>query len=359
MSSRRSESPDHRRQNRLLACLALVGAVVVLVAVMFVPSQIATLSTSTDQGPSAGSGSNPFSPGGSFALVSPAFRTSATTASLSTDTTAPSCGGSTVVVSNGITWGCSFDTEFSGTSLDTTEWTPVTTASSGYTSGKTACFENSPNNVSVGNGYLSLTARKEAAPFTCTDPLGSFTTQYTSGTITSFNMFEQTYGRFEVSAKVPTATIAGLQSSLWLYPQTMTYGPWPASGEIDLAEVYSRYADRAIPYIHYYYNGWTTNHTTNTNVVTNNNCFINTGQFNDYVVEWTPTTITMIYNGKTCLIDHWKPRAPEVAPEPFNEPFFINLTQALGVGTNTFNARTTPLPATTEIQYVRVWQMQP
>jgi hypothetical protein len=44
------------------------------------------------------------------------------------------------------------------------------------------------------------------------------------------------------------------------------------------------------------------------------------------------------------------------APAPFDQPFFIALTQALGVGTNSFNPATTPLPATTSIDYVRVWK---
>jgi hypothetical protein len=56
------------------------------------------------------------------------------------------------------------------------------------------------------------------------------------------------------------------------------------------------------------------------------------------------------------LVDHWNPSSPETQPEPFNQPFFINLTQALGIGTNNFIPGVTPLPATTEIQYVRVWQ---
>ena len=73
-------------------------------------------------------------------------------------------------MADGSTWTCSFDTEFTGTSLNPSQWIPITTAASGYTSGAVACFVNSPNNISVGNGYLSLTARKEAAPFSCNTP---------------------------------------------------------------------------------------------------------------------------------------------------------------------------------------------
>ncbi len=218
--------------------------------------------------------------------------------------TGDSCGGQPTLVSDGSTWTCSFDSEFTGTSLDTKQWTPITTAGSGYISGLTACFMNSPNNISVGDGYLSLTARQEAAPFFCNMPVGGFATQYTSGTISTYGLFSQTYGRFDIRAKIPPATIAGLQSSLWLVPQALT----PPS-EIDIAEMYSEYPTLAIPTIHYSYDPATTNARTNTNMVTNYSCTIDPAVFNDYVVEWTPTTITMLYNGKTCLVDNWiRPR---------------------------------------------------
>jgi beta-glucanase (GH16 family) len=137
----------------------------------------------------------------------------------------------------------------------------------------------------------------------------------------------------------------------------MKFGAWPASGEIDIAETYSEYPKLAIPYIHYNYTYGTADTSTHTNIVTNDACTIDPNVFNDYVVEWTPSSITMIYNGTTCLIDHWVPQFPESNPQPFNQPFFINLTQALGLATNNFNPATTPLPATSEIKYVRAWAL--
>ncbi len=66
--------------------------------------------------------------------------------------------------------------------------------------------------------------------------------------------------------------------------------------------------------------------------------------------------MTILYDGKTCLVDRWDPAAPLVAPEPFDQPFFLALTQALGVNTNAFEPGITPLPATTQIDWVRVWK---
>ncbi len=264
----------------------------------------------------------------------------------------PSCGDRPTLVADGTTWRCTFDSEFNGTSLDTNEWTPVETATSGYTSGEMACFVNSPKNISVRNGYLSLTARKLAAPFTCDDPLGNFRTLYTSGYVTTSRLYTQTLGRVEVLAKVPASEIAGLQSSFWLYPQSGT------AGEMDIAETYSNEPGLAIPYFHYLPNLMDMSAATDTNMVTSDSCTIRPNRFNDFVLEWSSTTISVIYNGATCMIDHFDEflGAPGA---PFNQPMFINLTQALGIGSNNFDPATTPLPATTEIKYVRAWQAEP
>jgi beta-glucanase (GH16 family) len=104
---------------------------------------------------------------------------------------APSCGGTTITKSTGGTWQCTFDDEFGGSALDTSKWIAQQTANSGFTSGLTACFVASRNNISVSNGTLNLTARKEAAPFTCTDPFGNFTTRYTSGMVSTYGRFGQ------------------------------------------------------------------------------------------------------------------------------------------------------------------------
>jgi hypothetical protein len=51
-------------------------------------------------------------------------------------------------------------------------------------------------------------------------------------------------------------------------------------------------------------------------------------------------------------------RRPSPTSPAWSHPFFVVLTQALGVeGTgNAFQPGVTPLPATTEVDWVRVWQ---
>jgi beta-glucanase (GH16 family) len=274
-------------------------------------------------------------------------------------TTSTGCGNEALPAkTGGGTWTCSFDDEFDSTtgdasSLNTNWWAPQVSATSGFLTGQYpyyACYVNSPNNISVSGGALHLTARHESTPVNC----GGYMDSYTSGMVSTYQRFSQTYGRFEVRAQLPPTTAAGLQETLWLWPNNDTlYGSWPASGEVDFSEFYSQYSNLDVPYIHYDYN--TTNSATNTNVVTAYTCQINLSQYNSYAVVWQPGRFQITVNGTTCLTDNYAPDNVS-SPAPFNQPFFIALTQALGVGTNAYNPSTTPLPATTSVDYVRVWK---
>jgi beta-glucanase (GH16 family) len=277
------------------------------------------------------------------------FTSSAGAPAGATDADSPSCGP-TLYKSSGEAWECTFDDEFSGTALDTTKWTPMVTARGGYHNGP-ECYVDDPDNISESDGTLNLTAREVSERFYCRkNAISGWNTTYTAGSVTTGSHFSQTYGRFEVRAKLPGAVVQGLQTSFWLWPVNATkYGPlWPQSGEIDIAEIYTKYPTLAIPYIHYVSVLPDPN-------VTNNDFAIDPNEFHDYVAEWTPSSITIQIDGSTVLVDNWHP-VGAIKPAPFNQPFMVQLTQALGIRGNAFDARTTPLPATTQIDYVRVWK---
>jgi len=260
------------------------------------------------------------------------------------------CGGVALVKSTGSAWSCTFDDEFDGTGLDRAKWSSAGTAETGLTAGG-GCFVDAPDTIAVGGGVLSLSVRKEAAPFTCHSPKGDFTTQFAAGQLSTSGHFAQAYGRFAVRAKFPATTIAGLQSSLWLWPQNAFAAG--VSGEIDIAEEYSQYADRAIPYLHYLYDPRTTNLGTGLNVPTNVNCLVrDVNAFHEYAVEWSPGTLRILFDGRTCLLDRYL----SLGKSPFDQPFFVALTQTLGIQTNAYQPGRTPLPATMQVDWVRVWK---
>lgn len=296
--------------------------------------------------------------GASSASARPTTSTSPTQPTTST-TSSRSCGGEVLPPKpSGGSWTCSFDDEFDASTgdagaLDSSVWTPQLTAASGYTTGQYpyyVCYVNSPNNISVSGGALHLTVRREAAPVNC----GGYPAYFTGGMVTTARSFSQTYGRFEVRAQLPAATAAGLQETLWLWPVNDTlYGSWPGSGEVDFSEFYSEYPNLDVPYIHYDYSF--TNPAAHINTVTAYSCQIDPGRYNDYAVTWSPGSFTITVNGSVCLTDDYLPSNVQ-SPAPFNQPFFIALTQALGIGTNAYSPSITPLPATTSIDYVRAWK---
>jgi beta-glucanase (GH16 family) len=263
-------------------------------------------------------------------------------------TKGPSCGAK-VTKDDGKPWTCTFADEFDGSSLDAGKWVPQTTAS-GAPSMAGDCWVDDPANISVASGTLRLTSRREAEPFTCPSPLfGDYTTQYTSGSVSTRGTFDQAFGRWEIRAKFPDATVTGSHSALWLYPTYASYGPWPRSGEIDIAEYYTTYPDRVIPFIHY-------DEAVDDGSYTNTRCMVaDPWTFHTYAMVWTSQRITISIDGATC-VDHVIDAAdPLTGAAPFDQPFVTYLTQSRGVGPNAFGAGATPQPRTPAIDWVDVW----
>ena len=77
---------------------------------------------------------------------------------------------------------------------DNTKWTyDLGTGSNGWGNGESQSYTDDPENVIVEDGSLKITAIKEGA-------------NYTSARIKSQGLYEFTYGRVEVRAKLPACT---------------------------------------------------------------------------------------------------------------------------------------------------------
>ena len=246
-------------------------------------------------------------------------------------------------------WTCRFVEHFDGTSLDRASWNVHRGSNNASPAGQQfVCALDDSDNIGVRRGKLLLTVRREAAPFDCEDDRlqEPFQAEYSAATISQFERLDVTFARFEVRAKLPTAKVPGIHSAIWMYPELESYGLWPRSGEIDIAEFYSRYPDRAIPFLHYVRDPG--------DPITNNFCKINTRMFHKFIVEWTPGLITVKYDYKTCLTHRINPADPLSGSAPFDRPFHLILTQTLGIGQNPFSPQT-PLPQTMEVDWVKIW----
>ena len=167
----------------------------------------------------------------------------ATAAPASADSTASTTSlPSSVASGYKMTW----HDEFDGNKLDTTKW--------GYQYG---CFDpaqrsqvnytDSPENVSVQDGYLNLTARYSPTktkwdgtqiPRTCKDGSTVYDAPFTSGMITTKTkdgkvLYAAPGTGFYVEARIKLPTARSSWSSFWA---TGTKGGWPGNGEIDVFE---------------------------------------------------------------------------------------------------------------------------
>ena len=241
-------------------------------------------------------------------------------------------------------WECTFADNFDGTSLDRTKWVPQTNiATGGSLRSDRSCHVDNPANVAVGGGNLKMTVRKASPAVTCQGKRAN----YTSGQVTTYRLFSQQYGRFEARMKsqFTNGPIGGLHEAFWLWPDDRySTGMWPAAGEIDIAELYSRFNWLVVPYLHY---TWNDNGGAKQGVNTAN-CPAARGTYNTYTLTWTATTLRIDVNGQTCLVN-------TSGDQAFKKRYIAAFTQGLGVGANRLRWNT-PIPATLNVDYLRVWR---
>jgi hypothetical protein len=82
----------------------------------------------------------------------------------------------------------------------------------------------------------------------------------------------------------------------------------------------------------------------------------NPRNYHTYTAEWTPGRIVISYDDVPCLVHQIRAASPLTGSAPFDQPFYLILSQALGIGQNPFDPATTPLPQTMTVDRVRVWQ---
>ena len=109
-------------------------------------------------------------------------------------------------------------------SFNTTAW-EYEVGNGGWGNGESQYYTNRNENVSVSNGNLQITARKENYG-------GS---AYTSGRIRSYNKVSMRYGKIEARIKCPWGAI-GVWPAFWMMGQKIANPGWPRCGEIDIME---------------------------------------------------------------------------------------------------------------------------
>jgi len=239
--------------------------------------------------------------------------------------------------------------EFDGTSLDTGNWTADIGDGCpdlcGWGNNELEYYR--PENVTVADGYLTLTAKDEYYG-------GRY---FTSGKVHTRDKHSFLYGRIEARAKIPTG--GGMWPAFWMMPQEDVYGGWAASGEIDIME--SANSTDWIGGTLHFGGSWPDNTQTGGTYSPGGVNFAD--DFHIYAIEWEETEMRwyvddVLYSTK--YSGEWfSDGAPGNPLAPFDQDFYIILNAAVGgnyTGCTETSCVTAELPQEYVIDYVRVYQ---
>lgn len=255
------------------------------------------------------------------------------------DTRSDRCGP-VLTKPGGGTWECTLAEDFTGSALNGDVWEPHTMAGT-----DNMCVLDSPRTVEVADGHLRLTVRAADTTTVCPARADGTRAAYAAGWVSSHHRWSQQYGRFEARIRVQSASVRGLHEAFWLWPD-VRHGadePWPASGEIDIMETYSERPGLVVPFLHYGEDDGPVD-----GVNTAWSCPTSRGEWHTYALEWSADELRILVDGETCLVN-------TEGAASFRKRFIINFTQFLGSGNNLYDGKT-PLPATMEVDHVRVWR---
>ena len=274
---------------------------------------------------------------------------------------------STIYVPNG--WSMIWNDEFNGLSYDTNKWSPQTgflldendINTAGWGNNELEYYTDSNENISVKDGKLNITLKKQPKTFSQkNDPSKTRTAQYSSGKLITKNKFSVKYGRIDFRAKMPTGT--GIWPAMWMMPNDDRYGSWASSGEIDVFEGRGRIPEMVFGTLHYG-SQWPGNINSSDmlNMVEDGKKKSDISDWHVYSVIWEEDSIKIYCDGKCyfkCTNEMWYSGADRGNPNaPFDQRFYLILNLAAG---GTFDNNHVPDAsfnrADMYVDYVRVYQ---
>lgn len=226
-----------------------------------------------------------------------------------------------------LVWSDEFDTN--GVP-DAAKWT-YDLGAGGWGNQELQTYTNTTENASVEDGVLKITAKA--------DGNGG----YTSARLKSQGLHSFTYGRVDVSAKLPISQ--GTWPAIWMLGDSFETLGWPACGEIDIMEQTGQDKNTSLGTLHWFDTGSSgTASYGETTPVSN----VST-EFHLYSLEWTEETIKIFVDDVQFF------EMTNNADLPFDENFFMILNVAMG---GTLGGTVDPAftEDTMEIDYIRVYQ---
>jgi beta-glucanase (GH16 family) len=211
----------------------------------------------------------------------------------------------------------------------------------GWGCGQSQSYTASPANASTtGDGCLRIAAL----------PARSGDSPVTSARLVTRGRVTFRYGRVAARMRVPRG--AGLWSAFWLLGHDVERVGWPACGEIDVMEHVTSDATAAHGTLHGpgfsgLDGGIGRRHDAGVAL---------SDDFHVYAVDWLPDRVTWLLDG----VPYNSLTPTDVpGPWPFRKPFFLLLNLAVGGHWPGLAAERPTLPATLDVDWVRIWEQLP
>ena len=244
-------------------------------------------------------------------------------------------------------WKLVWADEFDGQKLDFTKWAVEENAHGGGNN-ELQVFLDRPESVRLENGQLVIEARKE------TYSLAGQTRQFTSARLRTKHRADWTYCRVEVRAKLPRGR--GIWPAIWMLPTHEKYGPWAASGEIDIAEVIGHEPHQVHGTIHFG-GKWPRQQSAGKPYALRQGTFAD--DFHIFAVEWERDAFRWYVDGQLVSTQtKWRSEGGSF-PAPFDQSFHLLLNLSVGGNWPGPPDATTAFPARMLVDYVRVYQRTP
>jgi len=233
-------------------------------------------------------------------------------------------------------WNDEFDGE-NGSPVDKSKWVSEIGNNSGWGNAEYEYYTDSVKNCYQENGNLIIKAIKEKKD--------NF--DYTSARIKTKGIFEFTYGKIEMKAKLPQGD--GIWPAFWMLGANIDTKQWPDCGEIDIMEHIGKSPNNIYGTLH----GPGYSGATGLSSLTVSKTSLY-DSFHTYTVEWDQEGFKWFFDG----VQYYKIVKANMTGRtwPFDEDFFILLNLAVGGNWPGNPSDLTKFPQSYTIDYVRVYQ---
>lgn len=204
----------------------------------------------------------------------------------------------------------------------------------GWGNNEVQTYTNNVSNVKVEDGLLKIIAKANGSA-------------YTSARLKSIGLFEFTYGRVDVRAKLPSS--AGTWPAIWMMGANFPSVGWPRCGEIDIMEQTGWDKNKVLGTCHWF----NTSNSSHASYGLETNISNASSEFHVYSLEWDANTIRILLDGVQYFV--MSSNGASIPSSPFQSDFFMILNVAMG-GTLGGTIDPSFTEDSMEIDYIRLYQ---